>query len=326
MATPLSADRLLSALRAEGVTVVEYKDWRTHRRPSSTGTFGPLNGVMIHHTVSSGTDTSVALCYNGHAALPGPLCHGVIDKAGTVHLVSAGRANHAGKGDGGVLSRVQDESYSRDSLLTPSSANTDGNTRFYGFECVNLGDGRDPWPAAQRDAIVRAAAAICRAYGWNARSVIGHREWQPGKVDPRTGTGTGGVDVAPPVLRGLVDERLAHPASWNPGSSTAPSEEDPMAGMTPRDIYNAVWRQDIMTPPTGAETKDNPTWHPESVLRDAANQARGLRATVAAQGVAITQLAAAIAAQDQAVDVDALIARITTAIESITVRLDTGGE
>ncbi|MET8658141.1 N-acetylmuramoyl-L-alanine amidase [Streptomyces griseus] len=240
MATPLSPDRLLSALRAEGVKVVEYKSWRVHRRPASTGAFGPVHGVMIHHTVTSGTASSVELCYNGHSALPGPLCHGVIAKDGTVHLVSAGRANHAGRGDDDVLRQVQAESYDRGKTITPNEANTDGNARFYGFECVNLGDGKDPWPAAQRDAIVRASAAICRAYGWSARSVIGHREWQPGKVDPRTGQG--GVDVAPPVLRRLIDERLAHPASWSQGAEptkpntpqpTTPPKETPDVALTP---------------------------------------------------------------------------------------------
>lgn len=27
--------------------------------------------------------------------------------------------------------------------------------------------------------------ANCRHHGWTERSVIGHREWQPGKTDPR---------------------------------------------------------------------------------------------------------------------------------------------
>lgn len=111
------------------------------------------------------------------------------------------------------------------------------------------------------------------------------------------------------------------PGSWP--TFTPQIEEDPMAGMTARDIYNAVWRTDVMTPPTGTETKDNPTWAAESVLRDAANQARGLRATVQAQGAAITQLAAALAAHNNTVDVDALIARIETAIQGIDVHLTT---
>lgn len=181
MATPLSADTLLKALRDEGVKVVEYKNWRTNNR-NHKGAWGPVNGVMIHHTVTSGTANSVELCYAGHSELPGPLCHGVIDKEGTVHLVGNGRANHAGLGDDDVLRAVIAEAAA---LPADNEANTDGNARFYGFECVNLGDGKDPWPAAQLLAIEKVSAAICRTHKWSERSVIGHLEWQPGKVDPR---------------------------------------------------------------------------------------------------------------------------------------------
>lgn len=181
MATPLSADTLLKALRDEGVKVVEYKSWRTNNRDHK-GPWGPVHGVMIHHTVTSGTANSVELCYSGHSELPGPLCHGVIDKEGTVHLVGNGRANHAGLGDDDVLRAVIAEAAR---LPADNEANTDGNARFYGFECVNLGDGKDPWPAAQLLAIERVSAAICRTHKWSERSVIGHLEWQPGKVDPR---------------------------------------------------------------------------------------------------------------------------------------------
>ncbi|WP_411096004.1 N-acetylmuramoyl-L-alanine amidase [Streptomyces sp. 020-2-3H-GM] len=181
MATPLTADQLLKALRDEGLHVVEHRSWRTNNR-NHKGPWGPTHGVMIHHTVTSGTANSVELCYNGHSALPGPLCHGVIAKDGTVHLVGNGRTNHAGLGDADVLRAVTAEAKT---LPADNEANTDGNRHFYGFECVNLGDGKDPWPAAQLDAIERASAAVCRAHGWSERSVIGHLEWQPGKVDPR---------------------------------------------------------------------------------------------------------------------------------------------
>ncbi|MGW1926511.1 peptidoglycan recognition protein family protein, partial [Streptomyces massasporeus] len=110
MATPLPADRLVAALRAEGVTVVEHPGWRSHNR-NHTGTWGPVTGVMIHHTVSSGTRSTVEMCFNGYEGLPGPLCHGVIAKDGTVHLVANGRANHAGGGDPSVLQAVITETY-----------------------------------------------------------------------------------------------------------------------------------------------------------------------------------------------------------------------
>ncbi|MEO3975828.1 N-acetylmuramoyl-L-alanine amidase [Streptomyces sp. CAU 1734] len=180
MSTPMSASSFLDSLRDEGLTVVQVGDWRTHNR-NSKGPWGPVHGVMIHHTVTRGTASTVALCRDGYPTLPGPLCHGVIAKDGSVHLVGYGRANHAGSGDDEVLRAVIAEK----ALPADNEANTDGNRYFYGFECVNLGDGVDPWPEAQLSAIAKAAAAICRHHGWTSRSVIGHLEWQPGKIDPR---------------------------------------------------------------------------------------------------------------------------------------------
>lgn len=180
MSTPMSASAFLEALRNEGLTVVQVGDWRTHNR-NHKGPWGPVNGVMIHHTVTSGTAATVRICRDGYPELPGPLCHGMIAKDGRIHLVGYGRANHAYLGDDDVLRAVVAEK-----ILPPDNeANTDGNRHFYGFECENLGDGKDPWPDAQLVAIEKAAAAICRHHGWTSRSVIGHKEWQPGKVDPR---------------------------------------------------------------------------------------------------------------------------------------------
>ncbi|MET9882560.1 N-acetylmuramoyl-L-alanine amidase [Streptomyces sp. NPDC006430] len=180
MSAPMSASRFIDVLRREGLTVVEVGAWRTHNR-NHKGPWGPVNGVMIHHTVTHGTAYTVQLCRDGDAALPGPLCHGVITKDGRVHLVGYGRANHAGSGDADVLAAVIAERR----LPPDRHANTDGNRHFYGFECENLGDGEDPWPAVQLDAMARAAAAVCRVHGWTERSVIGHLEWQPGKIDPK---------------------------------------------------------------------------------------------------------------------------------------------
>ncbi|MEU2161874.1 N-acetylmuramoyl-L-alanine amidase [Streptomyces chengbuensis] len=196
MAPPMSADSFLDALRDEGLTVVQVGDWRTHNR-NHKGPWGPVHGVMIHHTATRGTADTVRICRDGYEGLPGPLCHGVIAKDGKVHLVGYGRANHAGLGDDDVLRAVIAER----ALPPDDEANTDGNRHFYGFECENLGDGRDPWPEVQLEAIEKAAAAVCRRHGWNARSVIGHLEWQPGKIDPR------GFTMH--AMRARITERLA---------------------------------------------------------------------------------------------------------------------
>ncbi|TQJ55035.1 peptidoglycan-binding protein [Streptomyces sp. SLBN-115] len=216
MANPLSADALVSALRAEGVTVVEHSGWRTNNR-NHKGSWGPVNGVIVHHTVTSGTGNSVSLCFDGHSALPGPLCHGVIAKDGTVHLVGNGRANHAGSGDGDVLKAVIAEK----ALPAPNERDTDGNVHFYGFECVNLGDGKDPWPTVQLEAMVRASAALCRAHGWSAASVIGHKEWTSTKIDPR------GFTMAD--FRARVATRLGKPTapSTDTGTGTGTGTSKP---------------------------------------------------------------------------------------------------
>ncbi|MEG8275785.1 N-acetylmuramoyl-L-alanine amidase [Streptomyces sp. AHA2] len=211
MATPMSAAAFANCLRDEGISVVEVGNWETHNR-NSKGPWGPVNGVMIHHTVTRGSAATVDMCRSGHSALPGPLCHGVITKDGRVHLVGNGRANHAGLGDPDVLAAVIGER----KPPADNEATVDGNRHFYGFECENMGDGKDPWPDAQLEAIVRVITAICREHDWGPRSAIRHLDWQPGKVDPR------GVDWDDILAR--VAARLAGAAP----SAPKPPAPDPL--------------------------------------------------------------------------------------------------
>lgn len=219
MATPMTAAELVRALKGEGLAIkTPHADWTTHERDSATGKpFGPVHGVMIHHTASH---NSYPYLYGGSASLPGPLCHAYIDKAGVLWMASAGRANHAGGGDPDVLRAVTAESY----MTRPpapqyhegQSGAADGNDVFYGFECENLGDGKDPWPHVQYVAMVRAAAAICRHYGWSEKSCIGHLEWSNWKSDPK---GFGMV-----TFRGDLAACLrAKPGTWPTPPTPAPA-------------------------------------------------------------------------------------------------------
>lgn len=217
MATPVSADRFLAALRAEGLKVVEVGDWKNRNR-NHKGPWGPVNGVMLHHTVTGPKVNGVTLCRDGYASLPGPLCHGVIRRDGSVHLVGYGRTNHAGGGDPDVLSAVIRENYG-DRPPTPNVGNddgVDGNAHFIGFECENDGEG-EPWPAVQIEAMVRASAAVCRIYDWGAKSAIAHKEWSDDKSDPN-GPGFPGMTA----MRVRIDERLAHAANWSRTATTTP--------------------------------------------------------------------------------------------------------
>lgn len=219
MSDPMTAADLVRALKAEGVKIsAPHSGWATHSRDSATGkAFGPVHGVMIHHTAGHNVGDYV---YNGSAALPGPLCHGYIRKDGVVEMCSAGRANHAGGGDPDVLNAVIAESY----MTRPpapkfgegDSGAADGNDAFYGFECENLGDGKDPWPHVQYIAMVRSAAAICRFYKWSDKSCIGHLEWSHYKKDP---AGFGMVTFRADLAACL----RAKPGTWPSPAPSAPA-------------------------------------------------------------------------------------------------------
>lgn len=301
MATPLSADRMLAALKAEGLHVVEHPGWRTHNR-AGHGAWGPLNGVVIHHT--GGTPPSDGeIVWSGRSDLPGPCAHAYLAKDGTLTLTGNGRANHAGGGDPNVLQAVINESYG-DRPPAPhqhegSAGAVDGNARFYGLECSNLGDG-SAWPAVQYDAMVRWAAAICRAHGWTAKSAIGHKEWSDWKPDPA------GIDMT--SFRRDVAERLTHPASWNP-------EEDDMP--TADDIATAVLKKDGIISVPGAPAS-NPTWTLSSCVTEILKRVDQVKATEAAQSAAIAKLAGLVGS---GVDTATVVAAVKEAIADAVVKV-----
>ncbi|WP_406200176.1 N-acetylmuramoyl-L-alanine amidase [Streptomyces sp. NBC_01017] len=295
MAAPLSASRLVEALRAEGVTVHEVPGWRTNNR-NHKGAWGPVNGVLIHHTVTGpGTDV-VNLIYDGHSALPGPLSTGCITKDGVVHLTGNGRANHAGGGDGRVLDAVINESYSGRPPATQkhdgSPGAVDGNARFYGWECENEGDGKDPWPRVQYVAMVKATAAICRAHGWGAKSAIGHLEWSDWKVDPR------GIDMTD--FRRDLAACLALPAGqWKGNDDMAFGDDD----------VKKLWYGDhipaVPPPYNNADwLKGNKTWTAKYAIHTIAASGRETLARVKAIEAKVTSL------EVGGVDLDALADKV----------------
>lgn len=175
----MTADQFVKALRDEGLSVAEYPGWRSHNR-NHKGAWGPVNGVVIHHT--AGTN-SKNLVFKGTSSLPGPLCHSHLAKDATVTMVGNGRANHAGSFASNAFDAMVKES--KNHPRPSSSEPIDANARTYGLEIENLGNGKDYYPHAQYDAAVRWAAAICRFHGWSADSVIGHKEGTRRKIDPK---------------------------------------------------------------------------------------------------------------------------------------------
>jgi len=159
---------LVDVLRAEGLDVVEYPGWRRRGH----GDFKDLRGVMVHHTgADSATAESIA---RGRPDLAGPLSQLHIARSGTVTVVAAGVAWHAGTG------------------MYPWLPVNMGNWHTIGIECANSGTGpaaphRTNWPDAQYFSLVDSCAAICRQLGLTADRTIGHKEYAgraQGKWDP----------------------------------------------------------------------------------------------------------------------------------------------
>jgi hypothetical protein len=301
MAVPLTADQLIAALVAEGVNVAQRAGWRTHNR-NHIGPWGPVNGVVIHHT--AGVD-SLEFCWSGSSTLPGPVCHTHLAKSGLATMVGHGRVNHAGTFAENAHTAVVLEAavHPRPDGVEP----VDGNRHYYGIEIENRGDGKDPYPAEQYGTAVRWAAAICRAHGWSAHSVIGHKEGTRRKIDPS-------FDMD--VFRDAVAARLAHPASWNP------EEEDDMP--TAVEIADAVLTRDgKITIPGAAST--NPTYTLASTLTEILKRLDKANAALAAQSEANSKLVetvAALVANVGDLDPAAIVTELRDALESITVRLD----
>lgn len=304
MATPLSAEHFRAALKAEGVKVSEHPGWRTRNR-NHKGKWGPVNGCTIHHTAGR---NSLSLCVNGTSSLPGPLCHTHLAKDGTATLVGHGRANHAGTFAANAHAAVVNESASHP---RPDAAEpVDGNARYYGIEIENLGNGKDPYPAVQYDQAVRWAAALCRAHGWSADSVIGHKEGTRRKIDPSFDMNR---------FRAAVAERLKHSASWNPGTD----EEDEVP-LTKSDV-NTLFNTDNVIAVPADWSPGNTHWTAASLLVDQGKRLRSLDAKVAALTEVNAKLAgtvAQLAANVGDLDPAAIVAELRTAIESVEVRLD----
>lgn len=236
--TPLTPAQWLRVLKAEGVDVREYRSWTTHERDDETGkVFGPVNGVVIHHTAGS---NSLSLCYNGTASLPGPLCHTHMSKTGIANMTSAGRANH-----GGTFAQNAHNAVLAESPVHPypdAAEPVDANDRYYGIEPENLGNGTDKWPWKQWVALVKWATAICRHHGWNQDSVIGHKEGTRRKIDPKgpvIGPDGTTFDFTMNRFRADVKAALARPAGVWPNS--VPEEEEDVA-LTEEEIAKIAHR------------------------------------------------------------------------------------
>jgi N-acetyl-anhydromuramyl-L-alanine amidase AmpD len=140
-----------------------------------------MQGVVLHHT--AGRD-SLKFCMGGTYP-PTRNCHFLVARDGTVHVLSATGAYHAGAGGPWTFTRT---------ITIPKDR---GNSRLYGIEIESLGtsariDGQaDGMTEAQVQSVAVLCAALLDAMILGPRKlrvgrVIRHRDWAPTrKVDTR---------------------------------------------------------------------------------------------------------------------------------------------
>ncbi|PWI15936.1 N-acetylmuramoyl-L-alanine amidase [Streptomyces sp. Act143] len=217
MAQPATPAQWRAALKAEGVRFTEYPGWTERGRDAATGkVFGPVHGILNHHT--AGTNSLTTIATGGRPGLPPPLAHAYLPKSGELVLVADGRANHAGLVATNVFNAIVAE---KPLPKQDKSSTVDGNDALYGLEVENLGNGADVYTRAQYDTWVRFDAALCRLHAWSAASAAGHLETSvEGKPDPAGPVEgyakRGRFTFTMAQFRADVAERLAHPASWSP--------------------------------------------------------------------------------------------------------------
>lgn len=153
-------------LKRAGLKVRKVQGWETrgHNR-----LFTP-KGTCFHHTASnrnSGNAPCLGLVIRGTTAVSGPLCNILIGRDGTIYLVAAGYAAHAGLG--GPNRGVPKDS---------------GNRYLVGFEVENDGRG-EPWSRELIQACDEAFAVTLKFLRRRARRHQGHKEYAPlRKIDP----------------------------------------------------------------------------------------------------------------------------------------------
>lgn len=151
---------LADAARSTGYPVVEVPGWRSRGH----GGMRLVEGVVGHHTATSaaapGDYPSLGIVTNGRSDLRGPLCNLGLGRSGTIYVVAAGLAYHAG------ASRWLD--------AQGRVVFVDLNDEFLGIEAESSGTGI--WTDAQLDAYPKLVGALLRYMARGTDRYAGHKD------------------------------------------------------------------------------------------------------------------------------------------------------
>ena len=143
---------LADACRKSGLKVVEVEGWKTRGHGHLSG----VNTIVCHHTATpasaAGDYPSLRIVRDGRSDLPGPLSQLGLGRSGTVYVIAAGVAYHAG-----VTHLPRQD-----------------NWHAIGIEAEHPGVGE--WSDEQYAAYARLVVALTDHYGVPLANVQGHKE------------------------------------------------------------------------------------------------------------------------------------------------------
>lgn len=167
------ATEVMKRLRAAGITVHEAPNWQSR----GNGQTSAYEGFIWHHTATAFSNSNLSILVDGRSDLSGPLCNTCGWADGSVGLIAAHPANHAGASGGRFTDPLP-----KTSLF---------NRRVWGHEIIY--PGTQPMTAAQyRTACILAKICtdvfgygdINRAKGHYETSITG--KWDPGYAPSKT--------------------------------------------------------------------------------------------------------------------------------------------
>jgi hypothetical protein len=190
-------ETLLRPFIGRGITGVRtIAGWETRAR--SSGGLIEVRGAIWHHTASGprsdGANDANFIATGGGTP---PISQLYLDRTGTVWIIAAGAANHAGRG-GPLAPRSP----------APWLPQNDANRYTIGIEMANAGTG-EQWPRVQLEAAITLGAILTRRFRYSLDRNIGHRDW----CGPDTSTPGRKIDPSGPWQNG---PRWPSSSSWGP--------------------------------------------------------------------------------------------------------------
>jgi len=207
---------LANELRAYGLSVIETVGWAN--RGYAGQDLQEVRGILWHHTATNrqrfaGSNApTLQMCIDGRPDVAGPLCNIVFGRDGTVYMVAAGVANHAGAGVAYNIPRDY------------------GNHYLIGIEMESSGIAPWDWTPDQLRVAPYLGAALERITG--ATLQIGHLEYSSqGKIDPAGWPG--GMDGLRSQINAVLD------------GTNNESEFDVNTQQQIEAIYNRIFGRDV---------------------------------------------------------------------------------